>query len=248
MSDRRFPIVIQRILKSSRVRRATSHPSWRFGVTGEDIPMTIDHKRAGWGFCFQWVAASTVGFALGATAIGALGRMISDKTPTFVAAAVFPITVVVVAALPGFLHWLILRRWFPRAGWWVAASGVGSLLACAVTAWGLSVADTQGETTFARFAVPASMAIAGAVVGAAQWVVLRWWVTHAGWWVLASSITWVAAASAYLSLTRGNDVNLALGGAASGALSGAVTGLVLVALIRMGHERAPSAPGAGVIA
>jgi hypothetical protein len=210
--------------------------------------MTIARKRAGWGFWLRWVAASTVGFALGATAIGTVGRMISDETPAFIGASVLPVTVVVVAALPGFLHWLILRRWFPRAGWWVVASGVGSLLAYVVTGWGLGVADTRGETTFARFAVPASLAVAGAAVGTLQWVVLRRWVSRAGRWVPASSISWVLATFLYMSLTRGNDVHLTLGGAASGALSGAITGLVLVGLMRKGRGDEPSVPGTGAIA
>src|SRR4029077_17181868 len=130
-----------------------------------------------------------------------------------------------IATLPGFLHWLILRRWFPRAGWWVLASGAGTLLGYLAMGWGLGVADTQGETAFARFAVPASMVIAGAVLGTLQWLVLRGWVLRAGWWVLASSVSWTAAEYAYLMLTRGSDVHLVLGAAVSGALSGAIMGL-----------------------
>jgi hypothetical protein len=209
--------------------------------------VTIPRDQIGWVFWLQWVVASTVGFALGATAIGAAGRPLGDTAPTFIGASVLYITVVVAATLPGFLHWLILRRRFAHTGWWVLASGIGSLLGYFVTGLGLGVEDTQGNATFAHLAVPASTAVAGAAVGILQWVVLRRWVSRAGWWVLASSIAWVVASFVYLTLTRGNDVHLTLGGAVSGALSGAVTGFVLVGLTRTGQQSEPSIPGAGAI-
>jgi hypothetical protein len=81
-----------------------------------------------------------------------------------------------------------------------------------------------------------SVAVAGAAAGAMQWLVLRHWVTRAGWWVLAASFSWVATTYVYAYVTRANDVRLALGGAASGALSGAITGIVLVWLMR-GRQR-----------
>jgi hypothetical protein len=177
------------------------------------------------------MAASTVGFALGSIAHQIAGKLLTDATPAAIAftltAGLYPL----IATLPGFLHWLILRHWFPRASWWVLASGVGSLLGFLATGWGLSVADTQAGTNFARFAVPTSMAVAGAVVGTLQWVVLRRWVPRAGWWVLASSISWIVAESAYLELTRAGDVQLLWGAVVSGTLSGAVTGLTLVRLM-----------------
>ena len=174
--------------------------------------MTIDRKQAGSGFWLLWVAASTVGFALSITAHGNAGKLLTDATPAVIALMVTVGLYPLIATLPGILHWLILRRWYPRAGWWVLASGAGSLLGYVVTGWGLGVSDTQGETTFARFAVPVSMAVAGVAVGTLQWVILRHWVSHAGWWVLASSISWVVAEYAYLKLTRASDVHLFLGG------------------------------------
>jgi hypothetical protein len=199
-------------------------------------------KRAGRGFWLLWVAASTVGFALGSIAHGNSGKLLTDATPAVIATIVTVGLYPLIATLPGFLHWLILRRWFPHAGWWVLASGAGSLVGYYVMGRGLGVADTQEGTTFARFAVPASMAIAGAAVGTLQWLVLRRWVPSAGWWVLVSSLSWVAAEYAYLKLTRASDVHLLLGAAVSGALSGAITGLTLVGLMRKTRKDEPSLP------
>jgi hypothetical protein len=198
----------------------------------EGFTMTPASKQAGWGFGLLWMAASTVGFALASIIQGNAGKLLTDATPVVIA---FTITVglyPLVATLPGFLHWLILRRWFPHAGWWVLASGAGSLLGFLVMGWGLGVADTQDGTTFARFAVPASMAVAGGPVGTLQWVVLRRWVPRAGWWVLASCLSWAAAEYAYLELTRAGDVRLLWGAVVSGTLSGGITGLTLAGLMR----------------
>jgi hypothetical protein len=201
-------------------------------MTGEGFAMTPASKQAGRGFGLLWMAASTVGFALGSIAHENAEKLLTDATPAVIALTITVGLYPLVATLPGFLHWLILRRWFPQAGWWVLASGAGSLLGFLVMGWGLGVADTQDGMTFARFAVPASMAVAGAAVGTLQWVVLRRWVPRAGWWVLASSISWAAAEYAYLRLTRAGDVRLLWGAVVSGTLSGTITGLALVGLMR----------------
>jgi hypothetical protein len=202
--------------------------------------MNDARTRAGWGFWLLWVAASMVAFALGSMAHQKAGTLLTEATPAVIALTITIGLYPLVATLPGFLHWLILRHWFPRAGWWVLASGAGTLLGYVAMGWGLGVADTQGETAFARVAIPASMVVAGAVVGTLQWLVLRRWVQHAGWWVLAASISWVAAEYAYLKLTRSNDVRLLWGATASGALSGAITGLTLVGLMQNTRKDEPS--------
>jgi hypothetical protein len=211
--------------------------------------MNKEGRQAGWGFWLLWVTASVVGFALGATAVGYFGAAIIARTPPLIVAAAQPTLFVVLATLPGFLHWLILRKWFSRAGWWVLASGGGSLLGFLPLGWGLAVADTHGDNVSVWFvALPTwvvllvAIAVAGAVAGAMQWLVLRLWVSRAGWWVLASSIGWVAATFVYAYVTRANDVHLPLGGAVSGALSGAITGLTLVELMRNTRNNDPASP------
>jgi hypothetical protein len=206
-------------------------------------------KQAGWGFWLLWVAASTVGFALGATAVGYFGSVINSGTPSYIVAAAQPALFVVLATLPGLLHWLILRRWFLHAGWWILASGTGSLLGFFPLGWAIAVADTQGDMIPMWFhAVPTwvvilgAIAVAGAVAGAIQWLVLRRWVSHAGWWVVSSSISWVAATYVYAYVTRANEAHLTLGGTVSGALSGAMTGLALVGLIRNTRRNDSSFP------
>jgi hypothetical protein len=179
------------------------------------------------------MAASTVGFGLGSIVQQIARKVLTDTIPAVANVAIAVGLTAMIATLPGFLHWLILRRWFPRAGWWVLASGVGSLLGFVVMVWGLGVADTQGGGNFEHFAIPvASMALAGVVVGTLQWVVLRRWVARAGWWVPVSGISWMVAEYAYLEITQAGDVQLLWGAIVSGTLSGAITGVTLVGLLR----------------
>jgi hypothetical protein len=96
-----------------------------------------------------------------------------------------------------------------------------------------------------------SAAMAGAVVGGAQWFVLRRHVYRAGWWVLASAVGWAAGQAAYLALM---GVVLAwdklpiiysiVGGmfstamrAVLGGVGGAITGIPLVWLLQQSVER-----------
>jgi len=193
-----------------------------------------------WIIGFLWVAASIVGFALGAAALRCSG-MIPENTSLIIVETVGILARLLLPTLPAFLHWLILRRLFARAGWWIPASVVGWLLGYIPLGVGIAGADTGAGFLLIseRYVFGVGCAVAGAVAGTLQSLVLRRWVSCAGWWVLASSISWVGTAWVYASLTRGNDVNIVLGGAASGTLSGAITGLALVWLLS--HSVDPNA-------
>lgn len=204
--------------------------------------MTVARKQVGWGFWLQWVTASTVAFCLNATAIGGTARILNDISSVVGGVAVTGVTLLVVGFLPGFLHWIILRQWLPRAGWWVSVSGLGSFLGFLAIGLGMNLAigvaggeDGSAYIMFPGFGV--EFAFAGALAGTIQWIVLRRWVTRAGWWVVISSVGWAVAGLAYMRLTRGNDVALPLGGAISGALSGGITGLGMVWLLRARPNR-----------
>jgi hypothetical protein len=69
-------------------------------------------------------------------------------------------------------------------------------------------------------------AVEGASVGMAQWLILRRWVSHAGWWVLASTVGLAVGFPLYFS--DGEAVSTAVASVAVGA----ITGRVLVWLLR----------------
>jgi hypothetical protein len=78
--------------------------------------------------------------------VGYFGNAIMSGAPAWIVNAAQPALFVVLATLPGFLHWLILRHWFSGAGWWILASGAGSLVGFVPLGWALAVADTHGDT------------------------------------------------------------------------------------------------------
>jgi hypothetical protein len=164
--------------------------------------------------------------------------MIPENMPPIIAGTAFILGGVLLVTMPGFLQWLILRQRFARAGWWLLASIVGSLLGHLCLGVGIAGADTGQGFLFIseRYVLGVACAVAGAVAGTLQWLVLRRWVSCAGWWVFASSVSWLGAAwvFGYLTSEAGGvtDVHFLIGGAASGTLSGAITGAVLVWLLR----------------
>lgn len=206
-----------------------------------DLPRDATGSRTPWAVWPLWFAACAVGNALAALSISSVGKVVDAPAalqPLKMAAG--PAACLVVLLLPALFQWLILRQWFARAGWWIPASGVGWLLGLAALSWGIAVADTQGETPFARVAVPAAFLVPGVIAGTAQWLVLRRNVAHAAWWILASGSGWAAGQWAFMSLAgtgqgryfEGGALNQALAGAASGVASGAITGLALVLLLQ----------------
>ena len=102
-----------------------------------------------------------------------------------------------------------------RAGWWVLASLSAVLCVAALVA-----------------AVPAfdpglGVAFGGSVLGLLQWLVMRQHVARAGWWVLASTVGWVAGGF----LSGAFEPGVA-GWATIGIVYGAISGAVLVWLLR----------------
>lgn len=156
-------------------------------------------SRIGWGFELQWMLASTIGWAVSVAASAAVNSVLSFALGVFDTLfnrpqATGPPLVfilvsgaamgVVVGSTTGLAQWFALRRRIGQAGWWILATTVGvssGFLALAVirTITGALI-ETMGA------------ALIGIVAGIAQWFVLRRRVSRAGWWVLASIVSWVA--------------------------------------------------------
>jgi hypothetical protein len=208
-------------------------------ATTSNPPLTTSaHGKSLFAFWLLWVAASSAAFGLGAAAFWVLGQTYREDSSNTLRTIAFVVTVGIVIASPGVLHRLILRQRFLHAAWWIPASGIGSVFGFAMLLLGIAVADTRGgptgfwPITYGLVVPIAAVALGGAAAGTMQWLVLRRWVAHAGWWVLVSSVSWVVATWAYMTLTRANDVHLFLGAVVSGACSGGITGLALVCLLR----------------
>ena len=116
-------------------------------------------------------------------------------------------------AVIGAAQWVVLRPLILEAGWWIPASAVG---------W-------AGGLALVSFLLPAinpilGHAIVGGGMGLGQWVVLRWQVRQAWWWIVLSALGWTVAMMGIL------------GGFLEGTAAGAVTGFALELLLR--HRKA----------
>jgi WD40 repeat protein len=93
----------------------------------------------------------------------------------------------VAGALTGAAQWLCLRRYFPKAGWWVLVT-TGGLTVGSGMGWAGGWALAGAEHVPSAIPGVATTWLAGLVGGIAQWLYLRRHVKRAGWWVPASTL------------------------------------------------------------
>ena len=106
-----------------------------------------------WAIWLQWVLVTTVGWMLGLALGGEIG----------------------VGLFVGLAQWVVLRRYFSQAGWWILASAAGWIAGWVIITSGLIVSPGGG-----LFTAIVSGAAFGLTVGVAQWFVLRRWTKFAG--------------------------------------------------------------------
>jgi len=198
--------------------------------------MKVERAQVDWGFWLQWVLASIVGWALGAI----VSLLVSAIAP--VVGAIPVVGGSIIGAGVGIMQWLVLRRRFHQAGWWVLASTMGS-----VVGWAVSQNLIEPVTMFlskyeealgGRSVVTLSAfgVMVGGMVGTMQWLVLRLWVYRAGWWILANTVGWttgfVAGPVVVVALWTSGVLATIMGEVIFGAVLGAITGMTLVWLSR----------------
>ena len=219
--------------------------------------MQVERTRVGWSLWLRWVLATALGFLIGGAVSGAVVSGGETRwalvTSPLVAALVLAVTEVVAfgvhGAAVGIAQGITLQHSMARSGWWVVATTGGWAVGGAISG---SLAGVFGGTLtgVGPDAGPAGIVVtvAGSVAafvflpGVLQWLVLRRQVGKAGWWVLASAVSFFVAVGLsfplIVALARLQGWNLpsaqawGLGGALAGALYGAMTGAVLVRLLR----------------
>jgi hypothetical protein len=131
------------------------------GVTGGYFQwMVLTQRLGGTGL---WGLASALGFGTAMAASAAVSPNADPALAGFLIVAVFGV-------VGGILQWLILRRNVPRAGWWLLASLLGSLLG----AIGPFTAVAISETGNWGLALMAFGVIFGAANGAITGAALVW--------------------------------------------------------------------------
>lgn len=130
---------------------------------------------------------------------------------------------VIGGGISGLCQWLILRRRVSRADGWilltVAGWAIGWAITLGATSFSSSVEQHIAEQVFSLAAFPAG----GAIAGLGQWLLLRHNVKRAGWWILATAVSW---GMAYLLGALFEDFIFM-----SGSVVGVITGTTLVLLL-----------------
>ena len=190
-------------------------------------------QSARWATWLWWVLTSAVGGGVG----WVLGFALAGGAGDAIGQAGFDVMLCIFGASVASCQWLVLRPRIPQAGWWMAASTIGWIIV--VGAYANAMESAMGHA-----AVRAT--VAGATVGAAQWLVLRRHVPFAGCWVPASAIGWGlgwAAAGAVdrtvARLVSDEIVGYALLFAIIAAVASAFTGLALAWLLRRPLSESP---------
>jgi hypothetical protein len=194
-----------------------------------------------WRWVAAFVAAEVIGLG-GAGVVGLSGALLAGDDPSTLVVIASATAMLAAGAFEGacvgFAQWMRLRTVLPGFSRrpWIVATAIGAL-----GAWflgGLSSTVVEFETISDAVLIPAAGVggiLAGAILGGAQWVVLRRYVPNAGVWVWANVLGWsVGLAVSFLgvSLTPAEFSPLALltiglTAAATGLTPALATGIVV---------------------
>jgi len=147
------------------------------------------------------------------------------------------------------LQWLVLRRYLVELRWfsWVGAAVAGylaalvcmALAAAASLILGTRLVDLIGLSALRLLTVIVLGGLIGAVVGFAQWLVLRRHLTASVWWIPATFLAWVVVALLTPTSLVFHDSTTAaqlMSQVISGLVIGSITGMTLILLLRKSRE------------
>ncbi len=192
-----------------------------------------EDSGAGAGFLVRWVLTHSAAWAvLGVLLFGF--EIGPDSLPGSMLGST------IAGLVLGLVQWPYVQLHLIYARWWPLASALGALLG---TLLGAGVGMLLQSLEWA--ASLAAVVVAMAVLGAAQWWVLRQQVARAGWWIVANALGWglgllggfVVVVFGFvleptLALPGGLFIGGTIGGAIAGAIGGIISGGVLLWLLR----------------
>jgi hypothetical protein len=145
-----------------------------------------------------WILSSFFSFCIMFLIIGfPLGLLIRILGATFVMNGVTHITedylsqfvaIPLIAVGVGLIQYFVLRRSLARMGWWIWATSLGWMLAFAGIGLNFSAVYILPKNPVVSSFL--SGLFIGALIGLAQWLVLRARTAHAGWIIPANALGW----------------------------------------------------------
>jgi hypothetical protein len=155
-------------------------------------------EQPGWKFWIIWMLASVGSLAAYMILFPALIDLIFqlasiDQPPNWMGMIINVTGSLAVGTVLGIAQWLVLRRVLKRTGWWVLATLLGYALLLVLPSL-IPLVSFLPRTQEASILVSVVMfALTGLGLGLFQWLVLRWQVAQAGWWIGFSLGGWVLA-------------------------------------------------------
>ena len=178
-------------------------------------PSPPPQKNIGWNFLWWWLLANFVGFLPVPVAIYSSS---SWSWLVFIFVISLPIT-----------QWLVLRGRVPstsKTGWWVLVTAVGLVLIIGI--WVMMIATS---TVLSESGIVFIFGVVSGVLGTIQWLLLRRWISHAGWWILVNAIAGVVSAVVGNTLSNVGYDNFLIWFAVLTIFSG-ITGFALMQLLK----------------
>jgi hypothetical protein len=123
----------------------------------------------------------------------------------------------------GLCQWIILRRKVSKVNGWILLTVASWVIGWTITLWATGLME-QFSSALPVGPVPgpieqralnptlsfAALFAGGAIIGLGQWLLLRHNVKRAGWWILATVISWSIAGGAGIGLITGTTLVLLL--------------------------------------
>lgn len=148
----------------------------------KETMMIIANEKPRWFFYIGWVALNAIAVIMAWYITFEIMDLVTGEDDSLILILLFPI----IGLLTGILQYILLRRYLPHMGWWIAATFLGWLMPFV---WFF---------IFSRLFIPGSstvrivlgMMVLGTTVALPQWWLLRKRVQHAWWWVLVFGLAW----------------------------------------------------------
>jgi hypothetical protein len=193
----------------------------------------------GWNVWLWWVGYTTLGYMLR----GLIAALTATRGPREL--MLMPVIGALSLGLVAGLQWLVLRRYLVELRWfsWVGVTIVGQLAALGCLALGAAASLILGTRIIEFIGVSALRlltvivlgGLVGAVMGFAQWLVLRKYLAASAWWIPATFLAWVVVAlltPSSLGFEFGRTATRLMPQLIGGLITGSITGTTLILLFR----------------
>ena len=158
--------------------------------------MVMANERPRWFFYFAWVVLNVIAvimaWYIAWAVISQVTEIVGDRIQVSGESRITEdflfmyVLLPLVGLLTGILQYILLRRYLPHMGWWVAATFLGWLMPFII---GFIISPFLAPSA-STFLVMLGMLLIGATIALPQWLMLRQRVLHASWWLLAYGLGW----------------------------------------------------------